>query len=247
MPPTRLVPRPLSRSQRNRRKQSKGRAGENRHGLWYGFLFLLADGLHSGGELLELFLARHIGLTLFFEYDFAAGSFEFFFDQADALTAPTVGTEGESLASLWRKALQVAEEASDGRQHLVIDGRRANSKILAREDIRHDIGKGIFLDIVERGRDAFLLEGFRDGAGHHFRGMPHGIEDNDSAFLELARGPFLIKVQDFLYMAAPDEAMARRNHADIEVVQGLEGCLGLAAIEHEDIGIIFLGFKKDRG
>lgn len=74
-------------------------------------------------DLVQLLFAGDIGDPDFFETDFAACGFQFFFHQPDALAAPAVGAEGKGLMVLGGKALQVAEEGGDGRHHLVVDGR----------------------------------------------------------------------------------------------------------------------------
>ena len=190
---------------------------------------------------------RGVEQALFVEDDVAAGGFELFFDEGDALAAPAVGAEGEGLVSLGGQALEVAEEGGDGRQHLVVDGRGADGEVFAREDVGHDVGEGVFLDVVEGGGDALLLEGLGDGAGHLFGGVPHGVEDDDGALLEDARRPLLVEPVDLFDVGAPDDAVARRNHLDVEAPKRLEGGLCLAAVKHEDVGVVLLGLVVEHG
>ena len=201
-----------------------------------------ADGLDGFAEFFVRFFVRRVEQALFFEDDFAAGGFEFVFDEADALAAPAVGAEGEGFVAFGREAFEVAEERGNRRQHLVVDGRRADGEVFAREDVGHDVGQGVFLDVVECRGHAFFLKSFGNRAGHLFRRMPHRVKDDDGALFEDARRPFLVEVVDFLDVGTPDDAVARRNHLDVEVLEVLEGFLGLTAVEHEDVGIVFLGF-----
>ena len=113
------------------------------------------DGLAQGFE--GVFIGG-VEQALFVEDDVAAGGFEFFFDEADALAAPAVGAEGEGFVAFGGQALEVAEEGGDGRHHLVVDGRGADGEVFAREDVGQDVGEGVFLDVVEGRGDALLLE-----------------------------------------------------------------------------------------
>ena len=202
------------------------------------------DGLAQGFK--GIFIGG-VEQALFVEDDVAAGGFEFFFDEADALAAPAVGAEGEGFVAFGGQALEVAEEGGDGRHHLVVDGRGADGEVFAREDVGQDVGEGVFLDVVEGRGDALLLEGLGDGAGHLLGGVPHGVEDDDGALLEDARRPLLVEVVDLFDVGAPDDAVARRDHLDRQVLERLEGRLCLTAVEREDVGVVLLGLVVEHG
>ena len=69
----------------------------------------------------KLFLGGDVEHAYFVHDNLAAAGSELIFDLLDALPAPAIGSEGECLASLRCKPLHVAEEAADGREHLVVE------------------------------------------------------------------------------------------------------------------------------
>ena len=52
---------------------------------------------------------------------------------------------------------------------------------------------------------------------------------------------------DLFDVGAPDDAVARRNHLDVEAPKRLEGGLCLAAVKHEDVGVVLLGLVVEHG
>ena len=76
--------------------------------------------------------------------------------------------------------------------------------------------------------------------------MPHAVKDNYRPFLSFACGPLLVASHNLLDVLAPDYTVARSNHINIQAAQGLERRLRLTAVEHQDIGIVFLTFKHQR-
>ena len=62
-------------------------------------MHLFDDGVDGLAKGLEGIFIRGVEQALFVEDDVAAGGFEFFFDEADALAAPAVGAEGEGFVA----------------------------------------------------------------------------------------------------------------------------------------------------
>ena len=52
---------------------------------------------------------------------------------------------------------------------------------------------------------------------------------------------------DLFDVGAPDDAVARRDHLDRQVLERLEGRLCLTAVEREDVGVVLLGLVVEHG
>ena len=102
----------------------------------------------------------------------------------------------------------------------------------------------ILLDVVVGAGDAALLEGLSNRAGDGLRRVPHAVKDDDGPLFDGTSGPFLIAGEDIVDVGAPDDAVPCGDHVDLEPVECLEGCLSLAAVEHQDVGVVFLGFEE---
>lgn len=170
------------------------------------------------GDFCQLFCSGDIGDADVGEDDFDASGFELGFYLSDALSAPAIGTKGEASVIFRGKSLEITQEAGDGRHHLIVDGRGADGQVFAGEDVRDDIRKRSFLDVVEGTRNTARFESFGDGAGNGFGGMPHAVKDDNGPILDFTAGPFLIAGHDGGDVLTPDNAMSGGQQLDVESV-----------------------------
>ena len=116
---------------------------------------------------------------------------------------------------------------------------------MAREDIRHDVGMRILLDVIVADGEALVNECLGDGVRHHFCGVPHRIVDNDGALLGLAQRPLIVEAYDLRDMGAPDNAMSRGNHLNVEFVDFLQRRLCLFGVEEKNVRVVFFCLIDD--
>ena len=103
------------------------------------------------------------------------------------------------------------------------------------------------LDVIELRGQTFFGEGLGDGARHLFRRMPHGVEDDDGLVFQLARTPLLVGGEDIGDMGAPEPAVPRGDHLDVDPCERFQGRLCLAPVEHEDVRIVLLRLFHEYG
>ena len=103
------------------------------------------------------------------------------------------------------------------------------------------------LDVVVLCGDALFGESFGDGARHRFRRVPHGVEDDDGLFFQLACAPLLVSGEDVGNVGAPEAAMPRGDHFDVDAGKSLQRRLRLAPVKHEDVGIVLFRFFHEDG
>ena len=103
------------------------------------------------------------------------------------------------------------------------------------------------LEVEQTRRDAALDERLDDLAGHRLGGVPHRVVHHDRVVLGLKRAPARVGLEDLGHVAAPDDAVARRDHVDVEPAERVEGAHDVARVGHHDVGVVLLGLREHLG
>ena len=89
--------------------------------------------------------------------------------------------------------------------------------------------------------NACFLKAAANAVGQLFRGRPHGVIDYDGLFAGILLGHSAVHVDNFTaHVSAPDKAVVRGNHGNVEGLDYRQGLENLGRIGKDNIEVVFL-------
>ncbi len=176
---------------------------------------------------------------------FATEALEVFLRFFCALACPAVGAEGEAFLSGGLQPANVGEGGGNARHQALIEGGRANGHRGAVHQFGNELGIADGFEVEEFDCDVGFVCALHDGLCHGARALPHrGVEDNDLA-RGLAHMPVEVGAENLVKVGAPDNAVRRGDHLELEAEEFLCGGGDGLLVEEDDIGVIGLGLLHD--